>query len=235
MKHYVYTLSRPDGRVFYVGKGIGKRIRRHEWAARKGEQSYKANIIRKIWAEGGEVVRQKVFETDDEQIALAEEIRLIAHYGRENLANLTDGGDVNSGWVPTQETIAKRAASLTGKKRTEEQRKRISEALMGRVGKSPSEDVRRRIAESQRGKPKPKHSAEERQRKSERQKGRRRPPVSEETRRRLSESHKGQRPSQETLTKRSEALTGKKRSPETIQRMREAQQRRRREEKRDLS
>lgn len=202
MKHYVYTLARPDGRVFYVGKGVRGRIHKHEWAARNGEQSYKANIIRKIWAEGGQVVKQKVFESDNEQEALAEEIRLIAYYGRENLTNLTDGGDVNSGWKPKPETTAKIAASLRGRKRTAEECRRISESLRGRIGKSPSEEVRRKIAESQTGKPKPKHSEEERRRKSERQKGRKRPPVSEETRQKLVESHKGKKQSPEQIEKR---------------------------------
>lgn len=235
MKHYVYTLARPDGRVFYVGKGVRGRIHKHEWAAKNGEQSHKANIIRKIWAEGGQVVKQKVFESDNEQEALAEEVRLIAYYGRENLANLTDGGDVNSGWKPRLETIIRRVASLTGKKRTSEQRLKISEAHKGIVYGPPSDEKRKKISEAQKGKPKPKHSEEERLRKSERQKGRKRPPVSEETRRKLSESHKGQRPSKETLVKRSESLMGKKRSSETIQKMREAQQKRREMEKHGLS
>lgn len=38
---YVYTLAYPDSKVFYVGKGTGKRIDDHEREARKGVQSYK--------------------------------------------------------------------------------------------------------------------------------------------------------------------------------------------------
>jgi len=56
-KHYVYSLAYPDGRVFYVGKGTGKRIHRHEAEAKSGKtrNSFKVRIIKKIWAAGQEV------------------------------------------------------------------------------------------------------------------------------------------------------------------------------------
>lgn len=96
-RFYVYILARPNGMPFYIGKGQGKRIYGHEDEARKGHNCYKCNVIRKIWRNGGGVQRYIVFTTDDEQEALQQEKDLIALHGRENLCNLTDGGDGVSG------------------------------------------------------------------------------------------------------------------------------------------
>jgi len=90
---YVYVLARPDGRPFYVGKGTGKRIYKHDSEARSGHKCLKCSTIRKIWKSGGEVQRYVIFTTNDEAEALAYEIRAIALYGRENLTNETDGGE----------------------------------------------------------------------------------------------------------------------------------------------
>lgn len=93
MRYYVYLLSSPDGTPFYIGKGSGRRVLRHEIEARNGCECYKCRTIRKIWRDGGQVQQSFVLETDDEQAAFDAEIALIAYYGRENLTNLTDGGD----------------------------------------------------------------------------------------------------------------------------------------------
>jgi DNA-binding XRE family transcriptional regulator len=105
--YYVYTLAYPTGEVFYVGKGIRGRINLHEAEARKGVNSHKCNIIRKIWREGGEVIKTKVYEGLSEEEAFEYERMLIAAYGRKNLVNLTDGGEGASGHIPSDETRAK--------------------------------------------------------------------------------------------------------------------------------
>lgn len=91
-RHYVYTLARPDGSVFYVGKGQRARMGNHESEARKGVQSRKCDIIRQIWAEGGTVIREKVAAFDEEEEAYQYEIALINSLGIENLANEANGG-----------------------------------------------------------------------------------------------------------------------------------------------
>src|SRR5690349_1278384 len=63
-RFYVYILSRPDGRPFYVGKGSGRRIFDHDSEARSGHQCHKCNVIRKIWQQGGQVQRHTVFTTN---------------------------------------------------------------------------------------------------------------------------------------------------------------------------
>jgi transcriptional regulator with XRE-family HTH domain len=85
-KYYVYTLAKPDGTVFYIGKGIGKRIIQHEYEARKGIQSAKCDVIREIWATGGEVVKTKHGEFVKESDALSYERYLIKTH-RDTLTN----------------------------------------------------------------------------------------------------------------------------------------------------
>jgi hypothetical protein len=99
--YYVYTLARPTGEIFYVGKGKGNRIDWHEVEARNGVKSYKCNIIRKIWREGGQVIKTRVYEGLTEREAFERERTLIATYGRERLTNLTDGGQGWSGHYHT--------------------------------------------------------------------------------------------------------------------------------------
>lgn len=88
-RHYVYTLAYPNGRVFYVGKGIGQRILEHETEARRGVKSEKCDIIRDIWAKGGEVVKRNVglFASDEE--ALKYEHHLISSL--DGLVNVSRG------------------------------------------------------------------------------------------------------------------------------------------------
>lgn len=96
-RFYVYILCRPNGKPFYVGKGSGKRIFNHDAEARSGHDCHKCRVIRKIWRSGYEVQRYTVFTTSDEQEAYAYERELIALYGRNALANGTDGGEGGSG------------------------------------------------------------------------------------------------------------------------------------------
>lgn len=120
-KFYVYVHRRAtDGSVFYVGKGSGNRSR----------NSNRNPHWKRIVAKHGftaEIVERDLTETQ----AFAREVALIAHFGRKNLCNLTDGGD---GLIGLSE--ASRLASLrkrTGLKRTPEQCARISASLKGRA------------------------------------------------------------------------------------------------------
>jgi hypothetical protein len=130
--YYVYILVRStNGKAFYVGKGTGKRVYSHEEEARSKCHCKKCNTIRKVWRQGGQVLRYIVFTTNDEQEAYDYEREQIALYGRKNLCNHTDGGAGASGAFPSAESRAKNSASNKGKVQSPEAREKIRAALMG--------------------------------------------------------------------------------------------------------
>lgn len=92
-KFYVYELRDPNGKPFYIGKASGRRNSQHRCAARAGLDFRVYRKIRKLWGQGLDFTEKRVFETDNEAEAFAEEKRLIAFYGRDSLTNTTDGGE----------------------------------------------------------------------------------------------------------------------------------------------
>jgi hypothetical protein len=151
-KYYVYVLSRADGTPFYVGMGSGDRMFRHDREARSGHHCPKCHTIREIWAAGQEIVRTVLFSSDDRDVAYEHEKAWIAHYGRNNLTNQTDGGKgcpgntrqfsalhrqrlsmAHRGIKPSQETLAKRSAAL---KRAHSNRPKLtfSPEALARIG-----------------------------------------------------------------------------------------------------
>jgi len=125
---YTYVHRREDtGEVFYVGKG--KRDRAYV-------KQYRNNLWHRIVDKYGlvvEIVRYFEVEAD----AFSHERELIAHYRKASalLANFTDGGD-----------------GASGAKRSEETRRRMSEAGKARPVVVPSEETRRKMSLSHIGK-----------------------------------------------------------------------------------
>ena len=131
---YVYVLRHPDGVPLSVGKGCGARAKRH---LSRSHSQFVNRIISKIRRDGGDPVVDFVFETDDERAAHVREIELIGFYGRRNngtgcLANLTDGGEGQSGRVCSDETRKKIGAKSADRECTIETRAKISKAHKGR-------------------------------------------------------------------------------------------------------
>ena len=90
---YVYELIDPrNGQVFYVGKGKGDRINSHETDAKTGYPSFKCNKIRSIWADGHQIVKQKVATFWDEDAAYECEEARIQEIGLNALTNVMGGG-----------------------------------------------------------------------------------------------------------------------------------------------
>lgn len=102
MKFYVYELIDPrDDKPFYVGKGKGARIDRHETEARSGRQSRKCQRIRDIEAEGLKIIKRKVSHHECEVEAFSAEAELIAFYGSKRLTNVLAGGRGGRSLGPT--------------------------------------------------------------------------------------------------------------------------------------
>lgn len=142
---YTYVWKDAAGTPFYVGKG-GK-----DGGARSRNASKRSLEFKEVYAKGGctvEIVDEFVLESE----AHAHEMELIERYGRRNygglLVNKTEGGEGNSGWVPSQETrakigyassnrspqtLAKMSATKKGKKASAETRAKLSAAHKGKI------------------------------------------------------------------------------------------------------
>lgn len=158
---------------FYIGKGKGNRCKNHLGQIRGSdkEKTFKANKMRKIFEDVGlEPIIIKIFENLSEDLAFEKEKSLIALIGRCDrkkgpLTNLTDGGDGLSGLVFTEEmkchmsaarrnlsdkTREKMILAHTGKKHSEETKKKISLSQIGQssfmFGKHLSETTKKKIS-----------------------------------------------------------------------------------------
>jgi hypothetical protein len=133
---YVYVLFRPNGVPCYVGKGYGNRLYNHEQRARRGTHENK-HLARIIMKAGGSIPAVIIRDQLTEVQALEIEVAFIAAIGRADqhrgpLTNMTDGGDGQTGWVPSQETRRKISKSNTGKILSIEARAKMSAVRKGK-------------------------------------------------------------------------------------------------------
>lgn len=90
-RFYVYALYDEADNIFYVGKGIGRRITSHAREASDGCPCPKCVHIRGIWERGGEVYGRIFYTTHIERKAYAYEAEMIAAVGLDNLVNIHPG------------------------------------------------------------------------------------------------------------------------------------------------
>jgi len=206
MKYYVYFLIDPrTNTVFYVGFGT-LRLKRHLthieefkfWDrngriqdSNKGLNLKKIRKIAQIIDAGFEVKYEIVFKTNNKQEALLQEVNCIAAFGRENLTNLTDGGEGHTGFRHSKETKEKMRLAKAdfvpwnkGKKMSKEYR--INHAKC-RLGKRHSEKTKEKIKAKLTGRASNVFTAEYREKLSIAGKRRQH---SEETKKKISESNK---------------------------------------------
>lgn len=119
-QHYVYVLRRPNGRPFYVGKGVGNRVFEHENEARHPNDwrsnAHKLNVIRSILRSGETLLYEIDFTSTDAAAAYAREAELIGAMKRlhegGSLTNLAPGGGSTAGPAPASK--ARHSATLGG-------------------------------------------------------------------------------------------------------------------------
>ena len=139
-RYYVYVLCRPDGRPFYVGKGINRRALEHEAEARRhhpiGEANpFKCNVIRKIIRDGGEIIYrvEAHYDASEQQVCLEREAALIKQHGRLHeggyLTNLAGGVGNLSGAAPF--SLDRHAATLSGEPSDNPERALLNRFLRG--------------------------------------------------------------------------------------------------------
>jgi len=165
MVFYVYELRDPDTMLpFYVGKGSGDRMYRHEnavrnWATNRmaDHNTYLYNKIKKILDGGKRVKHFKVFETNDENEAFEKEKELIKSYREAGfkLCNILDGGEGYSGGTHklSEEAKQKIGNALRGKSKSIEHRKALSDAkyknpIRAWKGKTFSAEHKRKLSEA---------------------------------------------------------------------------------------
>lgn len=133
---YAYIYRDRNGTPFYVGKGSGKRA----WNFTRGNQRHLRNKIAKMRREDCPP-SVEIIEALDEDHAKFLETCLIAVIGRKDLGlgsllNLTDGGDGRVGW--TEEQKKEHSAKITGQKRSQEVREKMSKAAKRRTKRDGS-------------------------------------------------------------------------------------------------
>jgi hypothetical protein len=121
---YVYVHRKATtGSIFYCGKGQGKRA----WD--KTERNRHWKIVEKKHGFIVDIIQDGL----QEWAAFELEKSLIALYGRKDLGlgelvNYADGGEGSSGVIQSAETRLKKSLAHMGKKKSEEEKRRISES-----------------------------------------------------------------------------------------------------------
>lgn len=102
-RHFVYLHRRADtGSVFYVGKGTVRKRCNHQACERAASTTARSSHWHRVVARHGFIIEVVAsFRTDVD--AQEFERALIVQYGRDQLVNLTDGGDGHAGIETTAE------------------------------------------------------------------------------------------------------------------------------------
>lgn len=138
---YIYEHIRSDTHeVYYVGKGTGKRA----WTLSHGRNPWHRHVQEKLKEIGAETIVSIFLDGLTEEFAFRMEAERIKYWRSVGapLANLTDGGEGPSN--PSEETREKMRAAKIGKKRTEEEKQKISDTLKAVLAALPEKEKERR-------------------------------------------------------------------------------------------
>lgn len=142
MIYYVYELINSlDDKVFYVGKGKGRRMYIHENRANrvlltKGENKKLRNKIHSIWNKNGSIKYNQIYFTNCSLDAYNKETDRIKEIGLKNLCNL-----IIYPFTP-EAAYNKRSKEMMGTKHSEYTKNKIRNSLLGHI---VSEETRNKI------------------------------------------------------------------------------------------
>lgn len=160
MKHqkiyYVYEYVDPrNNQPFYIGKGKGNRFNHHIKNLNDNYNLHKTNKIKKILSENLKPIINIISSGLTETEAFEMENSLIMEFGRVDnktgcLVNLTNGGEGQSGWIPSYEYRKKMSESksgvkngMFGRKHSKESKNKIKERAIGRKA---SEETKKKFS-----------------------------------------------------------------------------------------
>lgn len=175
-KYYVYFhINTTKNKIFYVGKGHGKRA-----FVKNNRSEYWKNIVKKY---GYSVIIVEEGLTESE--AFDREKFYIEVIGRNNLCNLTNGGEGCSGVIFSDERKKNISEKLKGKIVSEETKIKLS---LSSIGRRLSDETKIKISNTK--------------------KGVKNGPPSEVTKKKISKSNTGKKHSEETKNKLSAYFKG---------------------------
>ena len=96
---YVYALIDPANQeIFYIGKGIGGRVLKHEERTRRGvlQNAAKVKRIQHIFAAGHEAERRILFVSESEEVALSVEDNIIHQLADFGFTNIIGGNAIQN-------------------------------------------------------------------------------------------------------------------------------------------
>jgi len=126
MSFYVYVHRKAStGKVFYVGKGKDRRA----WSTNGRNRQWHRTV------EKHGIIVEIVQFGMQEWWAFELERDLINKYGRENLANVTEGGDGPCGYKHTKAAKTKMSAAKTGKKKGPDSLETREKKRIANIGK----------------------------------------------------------------------------------------------------
>lgn len=134
-KYYVYILEiEGTGEIFYVGKGSGKRSKSHRTIAKDKKKNHypvycKINFLLK---NGSDFRDRIIARFDTEEEAYNKEVELISIIGKDNLTNVTNGGDGSSFKKHTEESKKKTGDANRGRKHSVETIEKMRLAHLGK-------------------------------------------------------------------------------------------------------
>jgi len=116
--YYVYELIDPrNNKVFYVGKGKYKRMYYHYNIVNNNKNlinKHLENKLKQLINENLKPKYKKIFESENEQECFKKEIKKIKEIGKENLCNLTNGGESNGGFIFSEKTKLLKSKQTSG-------------------------------------------------------------------------------------------------------------------------